>query len=194
MSKPIPENKFWKSTLMVCGLALAVAAPSCKNKPMGEDEIMKECEKITKALPQYKLKQMEGYPEPEKRSLSGYFEDDKLRLINESYFSDTDRVFTHYYVKSNALIYAYREDFIYNRPVNYTEDSAKKNNDSVWYDDTTTVLKTSDDYFADGKMLKWLDTDKKPVPPTAKAFDTKRDELLGNFMLYDKMLKTKDDL
>ena len=172
---------------MVC------AAASC-NKPMGENEIIKECDLITKEKPKYKSKNMDGYPEPDKRSLTGYFDGDNLKLVNESYFSDTDRVFTHYFIKSNGLIYVYREDFIYNRPVNYTEDSAKKNNDSVWYDDKKTVLKTSYYYFTEGKMLKWVDADHKTVPPNSKDYDAKRDELLGNFMLYFKMLNTKDDL
>lgn len=165
---------------------------SCDKKLETEDEILATCNKINENMSKYTVLTMNGYPDPEKRKIIGYFENNVPKLLIEEYYADTCRTFTNFYINGGDLIFARKESYIYNKPITYTEDSAKKNNDTVWYDDKKTVLKISSYLFKGNKLNKWL-YNKNEIPANDKNFTSTQDELIGNCLFMLKMLKTKDD-
>ena len=184
-----------QNLLLVLMLSVAVftSISSCKKNIVNEDDILKYCKEINENLATYQLKSMDGYPEPEKSKINAYYKGELLKLIIEEYYTDTCRTFTNYYINKNELIYVYKEKYLYNKPVYYTQDSAKALNDTVWYDDKKTVLKTDYYYFANDKLKKWVNNQNKTILATDITFTQQQDELLGNCMFIMRMLKGKEE-
>jgi len=136
---------------------------------------------------------MSGYPEPERRQINAYLDGENPVMMIEEYFGDSARVFTHYYINGNQFVYAFREDYIYNLPVWYTEDSARKLGDTVWYDDKKTVMKTESFYFSKNKLQKWIDGNHKIVQPGSVPFKKAEFELMEGCLYIVKAIKAKEN-
>ena len=167
--------------------------PSCKENTGKEEDILNTCKEINENLNTYDPKSMDGYPDPAKRKYLGYYKNEQPRLIIEEFYTDTGREFTHFYINADELIYAYRETYVYNKPIYYTMDSAKALNDTTWYDEKKTIVKNSYFFFETNKLKKWVAPNNKEVPQTDTSFQQKQDELVGSCLFMLKMLKTKED-
>ncbi len=167
---------------------------SCKEKP--EDALAnakKKYEAINKKLDDYKSKTIDDITSKAAGTITGYYREDELKKIHAEHFTDTDRVFSEYYFDDGMLVFIEQQDFVYNKPNTYTEEKAKANNDSVWYDDKKTKMEISRYYFYKNKLLKWLKPGNKEVAPATAEFIDKESVLWGETVILIKELKeTKD--
>ncbi len=181
-----------KNKIVVFLLAL-VCFSACKHKP--EDVIsttQKLCAEIDKKLPDYTQKHVDDLTSLGQGAITGYYRESEIKKIYAEHFGEKSRTFTEYYFDDGMLIYTRVQDFIYNKPNTYTEDKAKQNNDSVWYDDRKTRLETNTFYFG-GKniLIKWVGPE-NDVPASDPEFINKQEEIWAQAAILLKELKEQD--
>ncbi len=163
---------------------------SCKQKQENVlADIKKNYAEINAKLKDYTRKQVDDITSPGAGSITGYYRDDEIKKITAQRYTDTNRVFSDYYFEDGMLIFVVEQDFVYNKPVSYTEEVAKLNNDSVWYDDKQTRMQVSRFYFHKNKLIKWLNADNIDVPVNNSGFDNKQSELWAQAVVQIKQLK-----
>ena len=64
-------------------------------------------------------------------------------------------------VNYGKLIFAFEQEFNYNRPIYWDEKRAKENGDDEAFDTDKTTVKEDRYYFNNGKLFLWLDNEKK---------------------------------
>jgi hypothetical protein len=103
----------------------------------------------------------------------------------------TRRTFAEYYFDDGMLIYVMTQDFIYNKPNTYTEEVARFQNDSEWYDDSKTKLEINKYYFNDNKLIKWTGPSSSDVPVNIADFSKEEPVILARAVLALKQLKVE---
>ena len=68
-----------------------------------------------------------------------------------------------YYINEGKLIFAFEQNFEYNRPIYWNEKTAKENGDTELYDSRKTRVQEDRFYFHDEKMFLWLDNEKEEI-------------------------------
>ncbi len=171
-------------------LILITCLSACKKK-QGDvvASALKISEEINKKLKDYTQKHVDDITSRASGTITGYYRDDEVKKIYAEHFTDTCRTFTEYYFDEGYLIYILRQDFKYNRPARYTEEKAKANGDSVWYDDKKTRLEISKFYFGDNKLVKWISPDSKEVDSKSIQFINKESGLWAETIVLMKELK-----
>ena len=81
------------------------------------------------------------------------------------------------------------EDYKYNKPASYTEEKAKANGDSIWYDDKKTRLEKSRFFFNENKLVKWNLPDGKEVDSKSIQFINMESRLWAETLVLMKELK-----
>ena len=163
---------------------------SCKKKQ--EDilaDIKKKKEEINSGLKKLTIKRVDDITSVTGGSISGYYRDDELRKIYFEHFGDKSMVFTEYYFDDGMLIFILKQEYVYNRPISYTQELALSNNDSNWYDDRKTKLEVSSFYFNKNKLIKWIDGNKTDIPADKPDIVTKEGSLLAETIILVKQLK-----
>lgn len=171
-------------------LLFIIGLSSCNRKP--EDAVaydIKTYESIDKKLNDYKAKSVDDITSIAKGTISGYYRENEVKKIYAEHFTDTNRVFTEYYFDDGMLIYIRQQNFVYNCPDTITEEKAKANNDTVWYDDKKTKMEISRFYFNKNKLVKWLAPDNKEIAPATAQFIDKESVLWGETAILIKELK-----
>ncbi len=84
-------------------------------------------------------------------------------------------------------------NFKYNRPDTLTEEKAKANHDSVWYDDKKTKMEITRFYLNKNKLVKWILPGGKEVSPVSAEFIDKEPMLWAEAALLIKELKEEDN-
>lgn len=171
-------------------LVLFTWVSSCKQKE--EDAlagIKKSYTAVNSKLKDYKTRRVEDITNPGGGYITGYYRDDEVKKVVAEHFSDTSRTFIEYYFDDGMLIYVLRQDYHYNKPQSYTEEKARANNDSVWYDDKKTRLEINRFYFSKNQMVKWIDGDGNEVNTATARFIDKQSELWGETVILLKQLK-----
>jgi hypothetical protein len=178
------RNFFIVALLLVFGLS------SCEQNPAETlPDIKKKYEKINDNLNDLTLKQVDDITSAGGGNISGYYKGKEIKKINWQHFTDTNRTFTEYYFDDGMLIFALEQNFVYNRPVTYTEEKARANNDTIWYDDKKTKLENSRFYFKKNKLIKWVAPGNKEMPAKTVEFTNKESELWAKAALLIKQLK-----
>jgi len=122
--------------LVIMGLLFFVFLSSCKEK---EGDVIADIgnnyREINKHLKDYKMRRIDDPRATEGGGITGYYRDKEVKKIYSEYFGETGRIFSEYYFDDGMLILIIKQEFTYNRPAYYTEEKAKENNDSEWYDD-----------------------------------------------------------
>ena len=163
---------------------------SCKQKQ--EDvlaDIRKNYANVNNKLKDYTRKQVEDIVSPAGGNIIGFYRDDEIKKITAQYFTDTNRVFTDYYFDEGMLIFVSEQTFVYNKPASYTEEKAKEQADSVWYDDKKTVLQINRFYFNKNNLIKWINADNGDMAVNNERFVNKQYELWAKAKLLLKELK-----
>ncbi len=172
-------------------LLLATALfTSCKKKP--EDAVanaMKHYTEINNKQKDYTVKRVDDITSAAIGTITGYYRDEEVKKIVSEYFTDTSRTFTEYYFDDGMLIFILKQSFVYNRPRTYTEEKARAQGDSVWYDDKKTRLDISRFFFANNKLVKWFGPDNKEVSNKSWAFTNKETTLWAETIVLIKELK-----
>jgi len=179
--------------LITVALLAIVCFSACKHKP--EDVITqanKTREDINKNLGEYKSKHVDDLTSAAPASITGYYREEELKKIYAEYFGEKDRTFTEFYFDDGMLVCVLEQDYIYNKPNTYTEEKAKQNNDTVWYDDKKTKLETSVFYFTGtNKMIKWTDAG-NDIPMGSTDFTNRESEIWAQAAVMIKELKEQD--
>jgi len=156
-------------------------------------DVNKTRDKINKQLKDYTSKRVNDLSSKALGSIMGYYREAEVRKIYAEHYTDTNRVFDEYYFDDGMLIYVLEQNFKYNRPNTLTEEKAKANHDSVWYDDKKTKMEITRFYLNKNKLVKWILPGGKEVPPASAEFIDKEPMLWAQAALLIKELKEEDN-
>lgn len=171
-------------------LLLLICVFSCKKKEADVvADVKKKQQEINRKLKDYTQKHVDDITSPGGGNITGYYRDDEIKKILAEHYTDTNRAFTEYYFDDGMLILVLKQNYIYNKPVFYTEEKAKAFHDSVWYDDKKTRLETSSFYFNKNKLVKWAGPGNKYIPANTTAFINEESELWAETVILIKELK-----
>lgn len=169
-------------TLLIIGL-------SCKQAPENIlSDIKKKYADINAKQKDLKPKQVDNIITAGTGAITGYYKGEEVRKVVSEHYTDSNRKFTECYFDDGMLIFIIEQNYIYNKPVTYTEEKARANNDSVWYDDKKTRLEISRYYFHKNKLIKWQDPE-NDIPEKSTEFINKESELWAETVILLKQLK-----
>jgi hypothetical protein len=165
------KNK--KLLVMVCLLAAATSLQaadpaleekikSIRAKHAEIEKPLKDCRQVKRDLPG---ESTEG------GELTGYFDESNLRKLSAKFFGETGKALEEYYFAENQLIFVLRVESHYTKPMS----GVTKNKTEQRF------------YFADGKLIRWLNPDNKDVTGDAAAAERQR-ELLASAKKYSTMV------
>jgi hypothetical protein len=108
-------------------------------------------------------KELSGFS-AEGGELIAYFKGPAIVKISATYFGEIGRATEEYYYVNEKLIFVYRKDSRYNRPL-----SGK-------------IVSTAESrfYFKDDKLIRWLDAQGKQVGPETAEYSAKETDYLAN--------------
>lgn len=176
--------------ILQLSLLLIVCFSSCKRKQ--EDilaDIKNKYAQINNKLKDYTLKQVDDITSRANGTITGYYRDDEVKKVISEQYTDTCRTFTQYYFDDGMLIFVVQQDFVYNKPVTYTEDVARSHNDTVWYDDKKTKMEISRFYFNKNKLIKWTDPQNSDMPVNNEEFTNRQSLIWAQTVILLKELK-----
>jgi hypothetical protein len=134
-------------------------------------EIRKEYKNIRDALPSLNKVELElsGYSAEGGRATA--YRDSKkgIRLIRVELYGESGKVFEEFYYRNGSLIFALYESHRYNVPFYVTPEVAKDAG-GVAFDPKRTKITEDRYYFENGKMLRWIDENKKDISTTSNEF------------------------
>jgi hypothetical protein len=134
-------------------------------------QIRKEYQAIRNTLPTLKVESVE-VPEPssEGGELKAY-RDSKgnIRLIRMELYFESGKEIEEYYYHNNLLIFTLYEEYRYNVPMNVTPEVTKEIGGKS-FDPKKTSVTANRYYFNNGKLIRWLDTEKKEININSKEF------------------------
>jgi len=176
------------SLLLMFGLSIS----ACKKKQ--EDilaSIKASKEKINTKLKDYSVRKVDDIVLKGNGVVTGWYNDDEVKKVITEQYEDDHRSFTEYYFADGELIYVVSQDYVYNKPMSYTEEVANFQGDSVWYDDTKTKLEVNKYYLNDNKLMKWTGPSDDDVPVNIADFTQKEPLLLAHALMALKKLKNE---
>ena len=94
---------------------------------------------------------------------TAYYDKGDLKLIEVLWLGETGKKQIEYYFNDGKLIFAFDQDFDYNRPIYWDEKTAEENGDKEVFDPKKTTVKEDRYYFNNEKLFLWIDNDKKEV-------------------------------
>lgn len=155
----------------VAAAALGADDPSVEEKirsiraQYGEIESqLKECRQVKRDLPD---ESAEG------GELTAYFKDASPRKLSARFFGEIGRTLEEYYfAKDNKLMFVLRVEIHYTKPMS----GVTKNKTEQRF------------YFADGKLIRWLNPDNKDVTADPAMPERER-ELLASAQKYLEMVR-----
>lgn len=179
--------------ILICFLLSLVSFTACKKKhEISVKEIKEKVVKINSKLNDYTKRQVDDLTSKEGGQITGFYRDEEVKKIYAQRFGTTSRAFTEYYFDDGMLIYILKQEYIYNRPNNYTEEEAKAKGDSVWYDDRKTKLEVSRYFFNDNIMIKWVNADGANMPVNTPEFLDKQSAMWAETIILLKQLKEQN--
>lgn len=92
---------------------------------------------------------------------TAYYDNGNLKLIEVVWLGETGKNKIGYYFNGGQLIFAFAQDFDYNRPIYWDEETAKENGDNEVFDHKKTTVKKGRYYFNNEKLFVWLDNNRK---------------------------------
>ncbi len=157
-----------------------------------EDDVAPEqnkCKKIMEQLGSYKQKVIDFTSRnPQAGKVTGYFDGNELKLASSVTSTQRGRRKDDYFFHNNKLIAVKQEEYNYNQPKYLTKELAATTGDSVWFDETKTVMDASWCYFYSGHLVKWLDKNNKTVSNADPRFDELNDKMLQDAEKLKQML------
>ena len=92
---------------------------------------------------------------------TAYYDNGDLKLIEVVWLGETGKHLIEYYFRDGQLIFAFDQDFKYNRPIYWDKETATENGDSEVFDPKKTTVKEDRYYFNNEKLFLWLDNDRQ---------------------------------
>jgi hypothetical protein len=147
--------------LLAAGTSLQAADPAVEEKIKSIrakyteiEKQLKDCREVKRDLPG---ESAEG------GELTGYFNKSKLRKLSAKFFGETGKALEEYYFAENQLIFVLRVESRYTKPMS----GVVKNKTEQRF------------YFADGKLIRWLNPDNKDVSAGAAAGEREHELLVS---------------
>ena len=106
--------------------------------------------------------------------LTAYLKDSSVRKLSAKFFGESGKALEEYYFWENQLFFVLRVDSAYTKPMS----GVVKNKTEERY------------YFAGGKLIQWLDADKKPHALDAEA-QKRGQELLAEAKKYSARIEDR---
>lgn len=121
---------------------------------------------------------------------TAYYDNGNLKLIEVVWLGETGKSQIEYYFNNGKLIFAFDQDFDYNRPIYWDEKTAKENGDNEAFNPQKTTVKENKYYFKNEILFLWLDNDKKEVDLTTKTSSITEQGLITHcYKMKDKLKK-----
>ncbi len=98
-----------------------------------------------------------------------YFDKKKIKLIEATWYGESGKSSIQFYYHAGKLFFAFEQKHHYNRPVYWDEKMAKESGDNEVYDPKKSKIEEDRLYFSDGKLYKWIDSQKKVVDISVAA-------------------------
>lgn len=98
---------------------------------------------------------------------TAYYAGDDLKLIEVIWLGETGKRIVEYYFDNGELIFAFNQEFRYNRPIYWDEQKAKEFGDNEFFDPKKTTIKEDRYYFEREKLIHWLDNKRNEVDLTS---------------------------
>jgi len=95
-----------------------------------------------------------------------FYENSKLKMIQVIWFGETGRNMIEYYFENGKLIFAFDQNFKYNRPIYWDEKKAVESGDKEVFDSKKTTVKEDRYYFNNEVLFLWLDNQKNKMDLT----------------------------
>jgi len=135
-------------------------------------QIRKEYQAIQSALPTLKMESLALYGYSTEGGEAKVYRDAKgnVRLIRVELFEEMGKIFEEYYYQNGSLIFVFYERHDYNVPFYVTPEIAKEIGSDESFDGRKTKITEDRYYFNSGKMIRWLNDEKKKVDTKSKEF------------------------
>lgn len=134
---------------------------------------------INQNQPNLKVATYNIYQSTEGGKVTLYFDHNQLKKIKEINYSETGKSIFEYYFDDQGLVFIFKQDHNYNAPITQFE----ADDDIPAFDPNKSRIEENRYYFCQGKMIEWLDENKRPVPPNSKRYIDKQNELLNSEVL-----------
>ena len=159
--------------LLVSAIAIADGAPQI-------DEIRKHYGEIRQALPELRKTSIEldGHS-TDGAVVEGYYsKTGELRFIDAKFYGESGKLYEEYYYHKGELIFLLRQHHQYNVPY-YVDEQMAKDAGGVAFDESKTVIQENRYYFHEGKLIRWLDENKRQLDIKSNAAIDKEKESLA---------------
>lgn len=112
---------------------------------------------------------LDGYSAEGGSLITYYDKEGKIIKMTAEYLGETGRASEEFYLENESLCFILRRNEFYNHPI-YQEGDIK-------------VARTEDDrfYFANGKLMQWIDSKKKVIDPKSQEFKEEEKEIIKLF-------------
>lgn len=165
-------------TLVVAVVVLSIASiPDVKAASRGDviDTIRSHFASINKNIGRYKKikKDAPGYS-GEGGTMEAYLDGDSVKKIVLHFYGEMGRTDEDYYFWNDKLIFIFRRESTYDRPLSGKVKSIKENRF----------------YFDDGRMIRWINDKGQQVPSNADGFSEQETENLGSAQEFKEMARS----
>lgn len=159
----------WQRILLVifASVLIAIGWRACVSRAQTVDPIQsirQQYTAINKRVARYKKvkKELSGFS-TEGGELTAYFDGPAVMKIAATYYGESGRAGEEYYYQDGKLIFVYRKDFTYDKPL------------------SGRVVKTEENrfYFQNDRLIKWIDENGKEVRAGGSEHKYKQDEYLA---------------
>lgn len=164
-----------KKLFVIACLLAVVASPRAADSSVEEkiksirakyaeiEKELKDCRQVKRDLPD---ESAEG------GELTAYFKGSNLRKLSAKFFGETGKALEEYYFAENQVIFVLRVESRYTKPMS----GVVKNRTEQRF------------YFADGKLIRWLNPDNRDVTADAAAAERQR-ELIASAKKYSARIE-----
>ena len=97
---------------------------------------------------------------------NAYYEGQTLIFIELIWYGETGKKILEYYFDNGQLIFAFDQEFTYNRPIYWDEKKSKEMGDNEVFDSNKTIINQDRYYFNDELIFLWLDNEKNEIDLT----------------------------
>ncbi len=109
---------------------------------------------------------------------TAYYHNDSLELIEIIWLGETGKRQLEYYLDNGKLIFAFDQNFEYNRPIYLDKQTAKEQGDDEFFDPKKTKIKENRYYFNQEKLFRWLNNNNKEQDLTTELSTNIENELI----------------
>jgi hypothetical protein len=133
-------------------------------------QIRQQYQAIRNSLSTFKVESADALePSTESGEVKTYRDNKReLRMIRMELYFESGKEIEEYYYHDKLLIFALYEEHKYNVPMNMSPEASKEIGQS--FDPKKTKVIANRYYFNNGRMIRWLDSEKKKMNKTSKDF------------------------